>query len=393
MCAMTAPVLTFAAADGSSGRVLVKQTAAQVVPVRFAGAADMRADRAAAKAAAGLAVAAGVELYPVDILHALTQVGAASGAVELADLAKALELCGVPVRLGKPPRRFASSAVLVADDTGKIALKTPVDYDDGEVIFPRRSGARAWWPSKLLGARRDEKKPTAKLRRPRFDGRFALRDVGLPEARLMIDRLVIEDGQAVAITGTVGSGKSTLIRILAGVEAPERGQVLLDGVPLSLLDKHDLNRGVALVPDAVCNPDLTLRTALLDGMPLMPEARLYRALRFAGMEHTFAKLDTSCQNFSRGEAVQLGFARLWLRDPQVVLLDEPLDGLDGQVRALLLARLAQWLQGRTALIATHAPDLAALCGRMIVLDRGGVVIDGPQQMVAAQMRTETARQG
>ena len=123
------------------------------------------------------------------------------------------------------------------------------------------------------------------------------------------------------------------------------------------------------------------------------DARLMQALNFAGLgpfvkEH-HKGLDLEIldggQGLSIGQRQSIGWARLWLQDPKVCLLDEPTAALDQALEAALVSRLETWMAGRTAIIATHRVPILALTHRTLILQNGRMTIDGPQDQVLAHL--------
>jgi ATP-binding cassette subfamily C protein LapB len=96
------------------------------------------------------------------------------------------------------------------------------------------------------------------------------------------------------------------------------------------------------------------------------------------------------EGLSVGQRQSMGWARLWLQDPSIVLLDEPTSALDQTLETALIARLTEWLEGRTALIATHRLPILHLCARTLILQNGRVMIDGPRDAVLAHLNRTPA---
>ncbi|WP_072779680.1 ATP-binding cassette domain-containing protein [Marivita hallyeonensis] len=245
--------------------------------------------------------------------------------------------------------------------------------------------------------RRDSRKY---LRRERIDGRFELREVGFrygdeSPAVLDIPNLVIQPGQTLAILGTNGSGKSTLLKVLSGLYAPTSGSILLDGTEMGQIDMRDLRRSVGYLGQDVRLFHGTLRDNLNLNMMERDDDRLYQALDFAGLG-PFVKghpqgLDLAIRDggegLSVGQRQSIGWARLWLQDPDVCLLDEPTAALDQTLEKTLISRLETWLAHRTAVIATHRVPILAIADRTTVLANGRMVVDGPRDQVLNHLRS------
>jgi ATP-binding cassette subfamily C protein LapB len=232
------------------------------------------------------------------------------------------------------------------------------------------------------------------LRRENLKGHFELRDVSFRyeddgPPTLDIKGLAILPGQKVAVLGANGSGKSSLLKVLSGLYAPEAGRVMIDGTEMSQIEPRDLRRLVGYLGQDVRLFSGTLRDNLNLTMLERDDDRLLAALDFAGLG-PFVKqhhkgLDLEIRDngagLSIGQRQSIGWARLWLQDPRICLLDEPTAALDQMLEATLVSRLETWMEGRTAVIATHRAPILALTGRAMLLQGGRMTIDGPKDKV------------
>jgi ATP-binding cassette subfamily C protein LapB len=205
--------------------------------------------------------------------------------------------------------------------------------------------------------------------------------------------VLISPGQRVAILGINGSGKSTLLKVLTGLYAPDRGRVLLDGTEMTQIDPRDLRRNIGYLSQEVRLLAGTLRDNLNLTMLERDDDRLMQALDFAGLG-PFVRghhkgLDMEIQDggvgLSVGQRQSIGWARLWLQNPGVVLLDEPTAALDQALEKALVKRLDTWLRGRTTVIATHRMPILALTERTLIVAAGRMVVDGPRDQVLAHL--------
>lgn len=243
------------------------------------------------------------------------------------------------------------------------------------------------------------------LRRETFEGRFDLREVafrydedGAPT--LDLPAATILPGQRIAVLGVNGSGKSTLLKLLSGLYAPTSGRVMIDGTDMGQIEARDLRRNIGYLGQEVRLLAGTLRDNLNLTMLERDDERLLAALDFAGLgDHVRAHhkgLDMEIQDggsgLSIGQRQSIGWARLWLQNPGIVLLDEPTAALDQTLERSLVARLERWLKGRTAVIATHRMAILTLTDRIMILQAGRVVVDGPQDQVMAHLANPGAPQ-
>jgi len=250
----------------------------------------------------------------------------------------------------------------------------------------------------IAGAPQDALPERTYLRRDALRGHFELRDVqfqyeddGGPT--LDIGAVQIKPGQKIAVMGSNGAGKSSLLKLLSGVYAPTKGRVLIDGTDMAQIEPRDLRRLIGYLGQDVRLFTGTLRDNLNLTMLERDDARLMQALNFAGLGQ-FVKehhkgLDLEIldggQGLSIGQRQSIGWARLWLQDPKVCLLDEPTAALDQTLEAALVGRLEKWMAGRTAIIATHRVPILALTHRTLILQNGRMTIDGPQDQVLAHL--------
>ncbi|MDW2744229.1 type I secretion system permease/ATPase [Atlantibacter subterraneus] len=206
---------------------------------------------------------------------------------------------------------------------------------------------------------------------------------------LSIGKLEIKPGERVAILGKVGAGKSTLLKLLSGQAQPGKGKVIIDGVDLAHIDPNDVRRQVGYLSQDSRLFFGTLRQNLMLGHPHATEAELLQALRISGalgmVQQDAASLDRLIneggRGLSGGQRQMVLLSRLIVRNPQIVLMDEPTANMDEQLENLIIRQLHQWLTGRTLVLVTHRPALLALVDRVIVMDNGQVVADGPRDEI------------
>ena len=203
---------------------------------------------------------------------------------------------------------------------------------------------------------------------------------------LSIGKLEIKPGERVAILGKVGAGKSTLLKLLSGQAQPGKGKVIIDGVDLAHIDPVDVRRQVGYLSQDSRLFFGTLRQNLMLGHPHATDAELLQALRISGalsmVQQDAASLDRLIneggRGLSGGQRQMVLLSRLIVRNPQIVLMDEPTANMDEQLENLIIRQLHQWLTGRTLVLVTHRPALLALVDRIIVMENGQVVADGPR---------------
>ncbi|MCZ4351047.1 ATP-binding cassette domain-containing protein [Roseovarius aestuarii] len=236
------------------------------------------------------------------------------------------------------------------------------------------------------------------MRRDTTEGGFELHDVQFryddtAAPTLDISGIKIQPGQAVAILGANGSGKSTLLKLLSGLYVPSQGRILLDGTDLGQIEPRDVRRMVGYLGQDVRLFTGSLRENLNLNLLERDDERLLRALDFAGLGQFIRShpkgLDLEIldggNGLSQGQRQSIGWARLWLQDPKICLLDEPTAALDQTLERTLVSRLETWLQGRTAIIATHRMPILSLTSRTLILANGRMAVDGPRDQVLAHL--------
>ena len=236
--------------------------------------------------------------------------------------------------------------------------------------------------------------------RPALSGDIVFKDVsfkypGQENAALRGVNLRIRAGEKVAILGRVGSGKSTLNKLILGLYQPEQGAVLVDGVDLRQLDPAELRRSIGYVAQDVTLFYGTLRENLRMGMPLADDSALVRAAHVAAMSEF---VDSHPKGFdmligergdtlSGGQRQCVGVARAVLGEPPILLLDEPTGAMDHSTEETVRKRLGEYMRDKTVIIVTHRNALLDLVDRLIVIDAGRIVADGPKDRVVAALRS------
>lgn len=237
------------------------------------------------------------------------------------------------------------------------------------------------------------------LHRPTLDGAIELRGVrfrypGQSEWAIDGIDLQIRPGERVGIVGRVGSGKTTIEKLVLGLYHPQEGAVLLDGVDVRQIDPADLRRNIGCVLQDVVLFQGTLRENIALGAGTVDDSTLLKAARLTGVDE-FARrhpLGYDMPIGERGEALSGGqrqavaLARALLLDPPVLVLDEPTSAMDNAAEHALIRRLLPVLEGRTLLLVTHRGSLLSLVHRLVVLDAGKIVADGPRDRILEALR-------
>ena len=253
--------------------------------------------------------------------------------------------------------------------------------------------------NEIMG-REVERPPDANfVLREHFEGKIEFREVsfnypGTDLASLNKVSFKIEPGEKVALLGRVGSGKTTIQRLILGLYAPSAGAVLVDGVDLRQLDPAELRRNVCYVPQDVTLFYGTLRDNLTVAMPHADDAALVRAAKVAGIYDFVSAhpkgfdmlVGERGESLSGGQREGVAIARAVIAEPPIVLLDEPTGFMDHSSEVIVKDNLTEFCEGRTVVLVTHRTSLLDLVDRIIVIDGGKVMADGAKQQVVEALR-------
>lgn len=200
---------------------------------------------------------------------------------------------------------------------------------------------------------------------------------------LHIERLSIKSGDRIAVLGRMGAGKSTLLQAMSGNVELKSGELRLDDLSIPHLDIADLRRNIGLLTQEARLFHGTIRDNLIMGRPSATDEEIFEALTITGATDFIRKLPRGLEHpimeggtgLSGGQRQALLLTRTLLRDPNIVLLDEPTAFFDEPSERLFIERLKPWLGHRTLMIATHRAAVLSLTDRVLVLKEGHLVID------------------
>ncbi|QQX57077.1 type I secretion system permease/ATPase [Pseudomonas chlororaphis] len=227
----------------------------------------------------------------------------------------------------------------------------------------------------------------------RFEGVKFRYEQEQKQPSLEVPGLTIKAGEKVAILGRNGAGKSTLLHLLSGLQAPQEGNVLLDSLNLSMIDPYDVRRDVGFLSQQASLFFGSLRDNIIMGKPMATDDEIIQALTLSGALSLVQSLPDGLDHqireggkgLSGGQRQMLLLARTLIRNPRVLLLDEPTAWLDELSEQHLIEKLLPWLEGRTLIVATHRPAVLKWVDRIIAVDKGRVVLDDTKQIVISQM--------
>ncbi|MGV0820933.1 type I secretion system permease/ATPase [Martelella sp. AMO21009] len=221
------------------------------------------------------------------------------------------------------------------------------------------------------------------------------------EPVLTVEGLKIAAGSKVGIIGRNGAGKSTLLQGLSGLMEARSGTVLVDGVNITHVDPADLRRHIGLAGQNARLFYGTIRENLCLGAPNARDEELIAALERTGAWEFIRAmpegLDRQIQEggigLSGGQRQAIILSRLLLREPSVILLDEPTASLDETAEQKVLSALSELAGETTLVVATHKPSILALVDRLLVVSNGKIIMDGPRDTILTRLRKGEALAG
>uniref|UniRef100_B3EKP7 Type I secretion system ATPase n=1 Tax=Chlorobium phaeobacteroides (strain BS1) TaxID=331678 RepID=B3EKP7_CHLPB len=245
-----------------------------------------------------------------------------------------------------------------------------------------------------------ERSPDAEfVTRQTFKGEIVFRNVQFSypdqESEALSDlSFHIKPGEHVAVLGKVGSGKTTLERLISGLYQPTGGAVLIDGVDSRQLDPAELRRNLGHVPQDVMlffgslRENITMSYAQASDQEILRAARVGTIDQFVDKHpHGFQmQIGERGENLSGGQRQGVAIARAVIADPPILLLDEPTSSMDTSTEAIFKSRLKQFARNKTMLVVTHRSSLLELAERVLVMDGGRIVADGPKEKVLEALR-------
>jgi ATP-binding cassette subfamily C protein LapB len=242
------------------------------------------------------------------------------------------------------------------------------------------------------GQERDPKQPFVK--RPRFNGSIRFQGVsfaypGEEHPVLQNVSFTIKPGEKVGLIGRIGSGKSTIHKLILNLYKPSEGSILVDGIDIQQIDPADLRRHIGYMPQDVILFSGSVKTNIMYGSPHVEDEDVLRAAEVAGVKEFVDNhplgfdrpVGERGQALSGGQRQSVGMARAMLNDVPMYLYDEPTSGMDNTTETIVTQRLTECVKNKTLLLVTHKASLLAMVDRLIVLDNGKVIADGAKDSV------------
>ena len=238
------------------------------------------------------------------------------------------------------------------------------------------------------------------LSRPAFRGDIEFREVsfeypGAEESALTNVSFKIKAGEHVALLGRMGSGKSTIHKLMLGLYQPTKGAVLIDGIDSRQIDPAELRRAIGYVQQDTHLFYGTMRENLMVTSPHADDATVLAAAHAGGIDEFINAhpkgfdllVGERGETLSGGQRQGVGIARAMVNKPSIFLLDEPTSAMDHSGEDLVKKRMAEAAQGKTLVLISHRSGLYDMVNRIIVIDLGRVVADGGKEQVMDALRS------
>lgn len=245
-------------------------------------------------------------------------------------------------------------------------------------------------------------KSRSPLNRPNWNGNiefqhvnFSYPDEAVPSLQDINFR--IKSGERVAIIGRIGSGKTSIAKMILGLYQASGGNVLIDGTDILQLDPTQLRHNIGYVPQDVSLFFGTVKENIVISAPYVDDDEVVRVSHIAGIDdfvnahplgYDMQVGERGCQ-MSGGQRQSIAIARALLENPGVVLMDEPTSNMDDNSENRFKIRLQEYLTNETLIIVTHKRSMLSLVDRIIVVDRGRIIADGEKDRVLAALRGES----
>ncbi|MEA3373640.1 MAG: type I secretion system permease/ATPase [Campylobacterota bacterium] len=232
------------------------------------------------------------------------------------------------------------------------------------------------------------------IHRSSFDGKITFKDVvfaypGAENEILNGISFTIKPGEKVGIIGRIGSGKSTIEKLMMNLYQPTSGSILIDDIDLNQIDPADLRKQVAYVPQDITLFQGTLRDNIVYKKPNISDEKILRAAQIGLVDQYVNQhpmgydmpVGEQGYGLSGGQKQSVTIARAFIEETAIALLDEPTNSMDNSTEQLLLQRLKLATKDQTTILVTHKTGMMALVDRLILLDEGKIVMDGPKEEV------------
>ena len=237
------------------------------------------------------------------------------------------------------------------------------------------------------------------VERPDFSGHIEFVNVTFSYPRTDVPALknvsfVINPGEKVAIIGRIGSGKSTIEKLILGLYEPDSGQILIDGIDIKQIDPADLRKNISYVSQDIMLFRGTVKENITFCSSHASDAAMIRAAQISGASEFIKKhpkgyempIGERGQGLSGGQRQSIGIARAFLLESPIMLMDEPSNAMDQVTETKLLKSMSRALEDKTAILVTQKMSLLNIVDRVIVINEGKVLIDAPKEDALKQLQ-------
>ncbi|MDD2790849.1 MAG: type I secretion system permease/ATPase [Sulfurimonas sp.] len=236
------------------------------------------------------------------------------------------------------------------------------------------------------------------IQRTKFKGKIEFKDVSFNYPGTQIPALdkvnfTIEPGEKVALIGRIGSGKSTIAKLILKLYEPTSGKILIDGIDIEQIDPADIRRFIAYVPQDIHLFKGTLKENIISSEKhpyvedIIQAAQVSTAEEFVS-QHPLGydmPIGERGAGLSGGQRQSIGIARALMKKSSIMIMDEPSNAMDQTTEAKLLSNLDEHLKGQTILLITQKLSLLAMVDRIIVMHQAKVLLDDTKEKVTAQL--------
>ena len=242
------------------------------------------------------------------------------------------------------------------------------------------------------------------LSRPDLNGDIVFKDVNFAYKDQKFDvlkniNLTIKQGEKVGIIGKIGSGKSTLSKLLLNLYEPTKGSVLVDKTDIRQIDPVDLRRSIGHVPQEPFLFMGSIKDNITIGEQYATDEQILEASKVAGVHEFLGKHESGYdlvvgergEGLSGGERQSVTLARAILSKPNILVLDEPTNMMDELSENNFKNRLSTIIKNKTVVLITHKPSLLSLVDRLIVVDDGKIIADGPKEKIIASFGNQKVK--
>jgi len=240
------------------------------------------------------------------------------------------------------------------------------------------------------------------LSRPNLDGNIVFKDVNYSYKEQKFDvlkniNLTIKKGEKIGIIGKIGSGKSTLAKLLLNLYEPTKGSILVDNTDIRQIDPVDLRRAIGYVPQEPFLFMGSIKDNITIGEQYATDEQILKASLISGVHDFLGKHEKGYdlivgergEGLSGGERQAVTLARAILSNPNILVLDEPTNMMDELSENQFKKKLIDIINDKTVIIITHKPSLLSLVDRLIVIEDGKIIADGPKESIIASFGSKT----